>query len=154
MKKKFLLLTVSAIFSILFAIPSQAEDMKGKFTVGLNYPGLGVRYFLNNKLCFELKGQSADNVSVIGIRSYYYFKPKLPFVGLELDSVSFKGEESEGTGTALELFIGGEHFFAKKMSVGFDIGPALISLADKNYSVSVSGIEFVANFGINWYLGK
>lgn len=93
-----------------------------------------------------------------GLRGYYYFSPQakyLLFVGLKGDFVTFKGEDSKGTGFAGELFVGGEYFFVKSFSFQLDLGPALISLEDtKDTTESVSGLEYVVNFGINYYLGK
>ncbi len=74
---------------------------------------------------------------------------------MEGDFVTFKGDDSKGTGIAGELFVGGEYFFAKSFSVQLDLGPAFISLKDtKDTSESVSGLEYVVNFGINYYFGR
>lgn len=158
MKKELVVKSV-LIFFLLLTLSSQAsgEVAKGKFGLGLNYPGLGARYFLSDKISLEGKGQFEKDILVGGLRGYYYFKPEakvLPFIGLEADFVSFKGEESKGIGFAGELFVGGEYFFAKKLSVQLDFGPTYISLKDKDSSESVGGIEYVINFGINYYFGK
>jgi len=133
------------------------EVAKGKFGVGLNYPGLGVRYFLSDKISVELKSQIEKDIFIGGLRGYYYFKPdsKLAlFTGLEGDYVSFKGDDSKGTGIAGEVFVGGEYFFAKSLSFQLDLGPALVSIKDDDTSESVTGLEYVVNFGINYYFGK
>lgn len=159
-----LLTVVCMLFSFSFVF---GEVGKGDFGVGINYPGLGARYFLSDKISLELKGQFETNITVGGLRGYYYFNPKsksktktkskstyLLFAGLEGDYVSFKGDVSKGTGLAGELFIGGEYFFTKSFSLQLDLGPALISLTDKDTSESVNGVEYVTNFGINYYFGK
>lgn len=158
MKKGLPVKSVLFLF-LLLTLSSQAsgEIAKGKFGLGLNYPGLGVRYFLCDKISLEGKGQFEKDIFVGGLRGYYYFKPEakvLLLAGLEGDFVSFKGEESKGIGFAGELFVGGEYFFAKKLSVQLDFGPAYIFLKDKDTSEDVSGIEYVVNFGINYYFGK
>ena len=150
--KIFFLVMVLGAVSFAFA-----EVSKGDFGVGLNYPGFGARYFFSNKISGELKGQMEEDVFVGGLRGYYYFSPKakyLLFAGLEGDFTSFKGEVSEGTGFASEVFFGGEYFFTKRFSVQLDFGPAWISLADKSTSESVSGLEYVVNFGVNYYFRK
>lgn len=157
--KKGLPVKSALFFCLLFTLsfPVYAELAKGDFGVGLNYPGLGVRYFLCDKISLEGKGQFEKDIFVGGLRGYYYFKPEakvLPFIGLEADFVSFKGEESKGIGFAGELFVGGEYFFAKKLSLQLDFGPAYIFLKDKDTSEDVGGIEYVVNFGINYYFGK
>ena len=53
-----------------------------------------------------------------------------------------------------EAFLGLEYFFQKRWSLQVDGGPALISLKDRDSSLSVQGVEYVVNFGINWYFNK
>jgi hypothetical protein len=147
---------------ILFSILSldtfvSAEVAKGDLGISLNYPGIGTRYFFSDKISGEIKAQIEKDIFVGGVRGYYYLSPKsqfLLFFGLEGDFTSFKGKESKGNGFAGEVFAGGEYFFARQFSFQFDFGPALISLKDDDTSVSVSGLEYVVNFGINYYFGK
>jgi len=147
-----------AVLSLLFSFSfAYGEVTKGDLAIGVNYPGLGVRYFLSDKVSLELKGQAEGNIVVGGLRGYYYFRSKgkfLPFAGLEGDFIKFKGDVSKGTGVAGELFAGGEYFFDRKLSLQMDLGPGLISLNDKSTSESVSGLEYVVNFAINYYFGK
>lgn len=153
LRRMFLCLPVMLLFSSF----SHAEIGQGKSAIGINYPGFGARYFLSDRLSVEGRIQAANDIVVVGLRSYYYFKvvsKVLLFGGLEADFISFKGDESKGTGFAGEVFAGGEYFFAEKLSVQMDIGPAFISLNDKDTSVSESGVEFVANLGVNFYFGR
>lgn len=159
MKNRLLLRIVIVSLMVLLTSFSfsRAEIGKGKIGIGLNFPGIGLRYFLSDKLSLEAKGQFTKDIIVGGLRSYYYFKSEskvLLFGGLETDFVSFKGDDSEGTGFAGELFVGGEYFFDKKFSLQLDFGPAYISLKDKDTSISDGGIEFVANIGVNFYFGR
>ena len=157
MHKKLMARTLT-VLSLLFSFSfAYGEVTKGDLAIGVNYPGLGVRYFLSDKVSLELKGQAEENIVVGGLRGYYYFKSKdrfLPFAGFEGDFIKFKGDVSKGTGVAGELFVGGEYFFAKKLSLQMDLGPGLISLNDKGTSESVNGLEYVVNFAINYYFGK
>jgi len=144
------------MFAALWAcsLPAFGAGSHGPWAVGVNYPGLGLRYFLNDSWAVEAKGQFESSISVLGLRSYLYFDPHahLPlFAGFEADYLSFKGEVSEGAGWAAEVFVGVEYFLTKSFSFQMDIGPAWISLQDRNYPVSVSGIEYVVNFGLNVY---
>ena len=161
MSRKFVLKLV--LFCLLFSTALlcdyiYGEVAKSDFGIGVNYPGLGARYFLSDKISLEAKGQIEKDIFVGGLRGYYYFSPKakyLLFAGLEGDFVTFKGDESKGTGFAGEIFVGSEYFFNKKFSVQLDLGPAYISLKDtKDTTESVSGLEYVVNFGINYYFGK
>ncbi|MBI5574511.1 MAG: hypothetical protein HY919_08200 [Elusimicrobia bacterium] len=161
MSRKFVLKSVCLFLGccILFlGTFVYGEVAKSDFAIGVNYPGIGARYFFSDKISAELKGQIEKDIFVGGLRGYYYFKSEeklLPFAGLEADFVTFKGDDSKGTGIAGEVFVGGEYFFNKSFSVQLDLGPAFISLKDtKDTSESVSGLEYVVNFGINYYLGK
>lgn len=158
MKKELMMkLIVSFCLLLTFSCPVYAGLAGGDFGIGLNYPGLGVRYFLSNKISLEGKGQFEKDIVVAGLRGYYYFNREakvLFFTGLEADFISFKGDDSEGSGFAGELFIGGETFIVKSLSVQLDFGPAFISLKDKDTSLKADGVELVLNFGINYYFGK
>ncbi|MFA5779950.1 MAG: hypothetical protein WC947_07415 [Elusimicrobiota bacterium] len=156
MSRKFVLKLF--LFCLLTSSCLYGEVAKGDLGIGVNFPGLGARYFFSDKISVELKGQLETDIVVGGLRGYYYFSPEakyLLFAGLEGDFVTFKGDDSKGNGIAGEVFVGGEYFFAKSFSFQLDLGPAFVSLKDtKDTSESVSGLEYVVNFGINYYLGK
>lgn len=153
-------LALLACAALSVPLPSRAEDVgieKGRFAAGLNYPGLGLRYFLTDRYSLELKGQFATNIVVGGLRTYRYFAPRHGmhlFAGLEADYVNFKGDRSKGSGAAGQLFLGGECFFMRRLSAQLDFGPAYVYLPNKQDPSSVSGIEYVVNFGINYYFGR
>src|SRR3989339_1011799 len=110
-----------ALFCLLFSFSFvYGEAVKGDFAIGVNYPGLGVKYFLSNRTALELKGQVAENIAVVGLRGYHYFKHEnkfLPFAGYEADYITFQGDSSKGTGYAGEIFIGGGDFLNRKIFV-------------------------------------
>ncbi len=151
---KIALLVLSLLMLYTMA---RGEELVPRWGVGLNYPGAGVKYLFNDKLSLELRGQFADNIVVGGVRGNYYFNPvsnTVIFMGLESDYVSFKGAESKGYGFAEELYLGLEFFLLDHFSLQVDFGPAFIILKDKNSALSVNGIEYVINFGTNWYFGN
>jgi outer membrane protein W len=153
---KKLMTRLVVVFCSLFSF-SFVHGEAGDFAVGVNYPGIGARYFLSDKVSLELKIQSEQNILAAGLRGYYYLKPSeklLPFIGLELDYITFQGDYSKGTGTAGEFFVGAEHFINKKISIQMDIGIGLVTLNDTATSESVNGAESIVNFGINYYFGK
>ena len=154
--KKLLKPVFCAATLIMLHSSANAEVSQGKFAVGLNYPGAAIRYFLNDALTIEARGQFAEDIIAGGLRSCYYFSTDselLFFGGLEGDFVSFTGDESEGTGFAGELLVGSEYFFTEKLSLQADAGPAWVAIEDKDTSVTDSGVEFVINLGINFYFG-
>ena len=147
------LITTAVLAGSAIAGPSSLS--KGSFGVGVNFPGANVRYFVAENLSAELKGQFETGIVVAGLRVYKYlrlFETPLVFVGVEGDYVSFKSDLSKGTGYAGEIFVGGEYFVHDKFSVALDFGPAFVGLKDSNYDVSVSGLEFVVNIGLTYYL--
>ena len=150
----FLILVVSLLCTPAVSAVGENNISHSTFGLGLNYPGLGARYFLTEHYCLEAKGQFEKDILVGGLRVYRYFRSAggiLPFIGLEADYVHFKGEVSKGSGFAGELLAGGEYFFTRRFSAQLDFGPAYISLKDQPTAFSVDGIEYVFNFGINFY---
>jgi len=146
---------LAVVISLILPAVARADSIKGRIGLGLNYPGVSARYGLSNKFALELKGQFGSGVTVLGPRAYYYFgtdSKACLFAGAEIDYVSFKGDVSSGGGIAVEPFLGGDYFISKHLTLGLDIGPAFIALSDKDTDESVSGMEFVANINITWYL--
>jgi len=135
--------------SLLFA------EGKG-WGVGVNYPGLSLKCRLNAKQTVELKTQFGKDILVVGPRYYHNFSSKGKtnlFFGGEADYVIFKGDSSEGSGFAAGAFVGGEYFTTPNFGVSLDIGPAYISLKDKNEDVDEGGVDFIANIGLTYYFG-
>ncbi|MDD5131036.1 MAG: hypothetical protein PHH44_00045 [bacterium] len=155
---KQILKTAVLLFFLLLPFSALADEaVMPRWGVGLNYPGAGIKYLFNDKLSLELRGQFVDNIVVGGLRGNYYFNPEsnaVLFMGIESDYVSFKGEESKGHGFAGELYLGIEFFLLSSFSLQADFGPAFITLTDQDSDLSVNGIEYVVNFGVNWYFGS
>ena len=129
---------------------------RGTAGLGLNYPGLGIRYFISNRCALEVKGQADKTAAIGGLRVYDYFRPAntmFLFLGVEADYISFKGEVSRGSGVAAEIFGGFEYFALSSVSIQADFGPAYIYLKDRHEPVSTGGLEYVANLGFNIYWG-
>lgn len=144
------------IVSVMALAPclQAGEPVTPRMAVGLNYPGVSGRYFMNEAYAVEVKGQFEKDIILGGLRGYRYFRSIAgvkPFAGIELDYISFKGAASKGPGFAAELFFGGEVFFMKNLSAQLDFGPAYVQLTDDASSASVGGLEYVVNVGVNWY---
>lgn len=151
----FIFLAFAVFNSPVYAVVTAEGFSKGTVGVGLNYPGIGARYFFLDSWAVEARGQFEKDIWVAGARLSRYFRPVtriLPYLGVEVDYVSFKSSLTKGSGYAFEALAGGEYFvWQQQVSVQLDFGPAYLALADKNYDVDVSGIEFIVNFGINYY---
>ncbi len=126
--------------------------------VGVNYPGANLKMSLSDKFAAEIRGQFVDKIFTGGTRLYYY--PSImgfnnaslrPFIALDGDYISFKGDISKGNGGALGGVGGVEYFLSRRLSVQTDIGPYCIMLKDSKSSLEQNGLEFVLNFGVNYY---
>lgn len=147
---------VGMIISIFFISEAQAVDLNGRLGIGLNYPGVSLKCGVGPKVVIEAKGQFEEDITICGPRLYYNFnqgKAMNLFLGGEAGYVKFKGEDSEGSGFAIEAFIGGEYFLMKNLSLATDIGPAYVSLKDDDTEKTEKGIEYVVNVGVNLYFG-
>lgn len=157
MKKRLRLILVVTVLLLLSSL-ARAEDLTGKLGLGLNYPGLSLKYGLLPKFAIEAKAQFGDDISAYGGRGYYYFNPESEgkfayFSGVEADLISFKGDVSEGGGFCAVAFLGGEHFFSKMFSFQMDFGPVYLRLRDNDTNETVSGFNCTVNFGLNLYFG-
>jgi hypothetical protein len=149
---------ILTITGILLLLPSLclADSIAKRWGVVLNYPGLSVKYGINEKNAVELKSQFGEGIFVIGPRYYYNFNPKdkaVIFLGGEVDYITFKGDESEGSGFCVGGFVGGEYFVSPNFGLSLDIGPAYITLKDKDTSLDESVVDFVLNLGLSYYFG-
>ena len=150
-----------AALAVLCAWEPAHADRAGTVGLDLNYPGVGVRYFLQNQSAVEARGQFLGDTKLGGARVYQYFTDEYQkprgldlFMGVEADYVSFRGASSRGTGAAGEVFLGGEYFFSRRFSLQLDGGPAYMSIKDAGTSLGVSRFDVVVNFGINLYFGR
>ena len=126
--------------------------------LGINYTGGNFKIFLSGRIAAELRGQYSDRILIGGARLYSY--PSIPgfhnarlrpFLAVEGDCMSFRGQLSKGNGAAVGGIGGVEYFLYKRLSVQTDVGPYYMTLKDDKSSVEKSGLEFVINFGVNFY---
>ena len=140
------------------AAAADTETYGRSDALGINYPGGNLKIFLSDSFAAELRGQYVDTVLTGGTRLYYY--PSVsgfnnarlrPFLGVEGDYISFKGKLSKGNGAAAGAVAGVEYFLSRRLSVQTDAGPYYIMLKDKSSALKQDGLEFVLNFGVNFY---
>ena len=146
---------ILVVSSDVFAADSSID--RGAVAVGFNYPGLGIRCFPFDKYAVELRGQYETGAFSAGGRFCGYFGPithVFPYAGLEVDYASLRGKVAKGRGVVVELLVGGEVFLLRRISFQFDFGPSYIHLKDANTSISVGGLEYIVNFGLNYYFGR
>jgi len=149
MKKLFLLVVSVLLFSSL----AQASDLKGRFGIGLNWPGIQARYGITNSILAEFKAQFASNNTTIGGREYYLFKeipgniPIIPYAGGEFSWVisqylKYGGYLAGGFG-GVELMV------TKHIGIGIDAGLYYVSLTSTLGTYPDWGIIF--NGGLTYY---
>ncbi len=147
------------IIGWLIIFPSQiafASSIEKKMGIGFNYPGLSLKYGINSKNTIEIKTQLGKDILAVGPRYYRNFSTKdrlVLFFGGEADSLRFTGRVSKGSGIAFLTFIGCEYLTSPNLGISLDIGPAYISLKDKDTAEREKGIDFVLNIGLTYYFG-
>ncbi len=132
--------------------PEKLKSSDREWAIGFLYPGAALKRIIN-KHAWEIRVQSGSGIFAAGPRYYRYLansEIKL-FWGLEADYISFKGNESDGSGFAFGGFAGGEISLAPNIKLSMDVGPMYISLSESDYSQSVSGLEYILNMGIYWH---
>jgi hypothetical protein len=129
----------------------------GTMNLDLNYPGVGLRYFLSGKTAVEARAQADNGNLALGPRLYRY--PALfaaasrfrPYLCMEVDYVSSKGEYSKGKGWGVGPFAGIEYSLSRHFSLQIDTGGLFLALKDRSTSLTEDDFEFTLNFGVNFY---
>ena len=117
---------------------------------GLGYPYLSVKYHP-----LELKYASGEGIKVFAGRFYRNFYKKrgvVGFWGIEAGYINFDTLDIKGSGYEGSLFLGGEYFVAKKLSLALDFSPTFIVLESDDYKTN--DIEWVVNFVVYYYFTK
>ena len=149
MNKKILVVTAVLV---LFSSLSHAAELKGKFGIGANWPGVQVRYGITDKILAELRVQFASNNLTIGGRGYYNLfeipgtVPIIPYVGAEFSWITSNVLTS---GYLTGGFAGAELMVAKNISVGGDAGLYWVSLTSTLGAYADWGLIF--NAGLTYY---
>lgn len=148
--RKALLLFIM-IFSV---IPSFCHA--GEFSVGLGWPCAFLKYTIYKSLDFELRYATGEGIDVYAGRFYWNFHNSeglKGFTGIEGGGIKFDTLEVKGNGYEGALFIGGEYFIFKRLSLAVDFAPTYIGLkSDKTTDFrTVNGIEWVGNVALYFY---
>jgi hypothetical protein len=152
-KRKFLL--ISVLFLCFINLNVYAESRKGKIAIGWGNPYVCLKYYLVPKLSIEARGAFGSGVNVYGGRFYHNFSSGdkiVLFLGGEGGYIKFSKDDVSGEGWLGYGFVGGEYFINKRLAVTLDIGAAFINLEEEEFNLSVEGVEYIFNIGINFYL--
>lgn len=160
MKKKWFITVLGFIVMIAVLISPcfiYADKIKNEWAIGINYPGLSVKYRLTKTIALEARAQYLPGIFAPGIRGYYLFTSEVPFVfyaGLEAGGLFFNTASTNGVGYTVAGFGGVECFIGQSMNLdnltlSMDIGPAYLNIEQDG--LSESGIDMVLNTSLNWY---
>ncbi len=159
MKNKFLFIIIIALTYIVSS-NCFCDNLKNRLGIGLGYPYVSLKYGLLSNLGLELRGAFDIGIQIYGGRVYYNFNPKNKIViysGFEYDYLTYNTSDISGQGYLAVLFLGGEYFINKKLSLTLDFGPVYYNVAvnDNPNLVENSGsrndIDWVTNVGIGYY---
>jgi hypothetical protein len=155
MNKRISIAFLWIIGTIFIPIAVEAKNVKNNFAIGLGYPYLSAKCKLIRNIFTEIRTVFENNIQIYGIRGYYNFSSYNPlfwFTGFELDYTIFSNKGVSGDGFIIYSFVGAEHFINEKFSIVLDIGPAFITLKERNFNLSVDSFEWVINLGVYCYL--
>ncbi len=163
--------------SVLYGSPQEKKEIprvpepsgpalpRNRLAVGLNYTGGQVRYYLSPRWAAEGRmqfGKADSNYGqvhsqVFGLRGYRFFPfrdhitwyagGEAAYAKTDTDSSNYKT-----TGFAIGAFGGLEYRVLPRLGVSADIGPYVISLKEKQTGLSNTGLDFVMNTALNFYI--
>ena len=141
---------------ILLLLSMPSIGLAGGLSIGLGYPYVSIKYDFP-VMAIEGRFVTESGVKAYSGRGYwnYYSSDQLKgFTGLEGGYINFNTLETKGTGYEGAVFLGGEYFMNKWLSVLLDLAPTYMSLKhDADSSVSVQGFDLVVNIALYVHFG-
>ena len=147
--KKLFMVIAGLLFSVSFC---ESSDLKGRFGIGANWPGLQVRYGITDNFLAEGKVQFASNNTTIGGRGYFLFNAIpgsisiVPYVGGEFDWVLSNVLVG---GYLIGGFAGVEVLVTRNIGIGGDAGLFYANMWSTLGIIADYGILF--NAGLTYY---
>lgn len=145
---------VAMFWLFLLSLISPVACRAGNLSLGVGYPYVSTKYNFKT-LAVEGKYINGSGVQAYMGRVYcnlYRSGNIRGFTGLEGGYVKFNTLNTKGTGNEAALFVGGEYFATKNLSLMMDFAPTLISL--RSGHTNLSRVEYVINFGLYVHFGK
>lgn len=149
MKKGMKFLILAAALSVAPAL--SGADLSGRFGIGVNWPGIQIRYGITDNIVAEGRVQFAANNLTVGGRAYYHLMeipgtvPVIPYVGGGFDWVVsnvLRGGYLTGG------FAGAELMLTDNISIGGDAG---LYWADIWYDQHYADWGLIFNAGLTYY---
>lgn len=160
-RARFLLFAASLV---LLGVPSHAATISNKLALGVTYGGGLVHWGFARKWALEFHGMQGEATgtdgtiksTVFGLRMMRYFRApsRLRFyAGLEGASTHSTSDRTEydTSGFAAGAFGGTEIYLLRRLSVGVDIGPYLLSTNVRRSQTTDGDVTIVINSFMNFY---
>lgn len=133
-----------------------ADNKGGVLGIGFGYPYFSLKYGISDETSIEGRYAFGTGINVYGGRLYYNFNPQntvVCYFGIEGNYITFNKSEDTiaGNGNAFEVFLGGEIFLKKTLSLNMDLGLCYSRLTEQTYSLSAEGSDYLLNIGVNIY---
>lgn len=125
--------------------------------IALGINTLQIKYGLSDKWKVAANLAYEDYVFIIGgrvQRQKGLADSNVVFAGIDANWINFNTESILGKGYMLYLPLGLEQFATSKFSVTAEIGPAYVFLKSNSIDVSQSGVDWMWNVYLTFYLGK
>ncbi len=163
-RRAFILLLLFTGLNLKTSISNCTEpQLRRKLAIGFAYTGGLARYgFLKQWSAeFHYLIGSADSddgtvrSNVIGARGFRHFrtdKKFQPYAGVGADFINAKSDTIKTSGYMGGAFGGVEYYILPRLTIGLDIGPYYLSLKDKDSSETESGLDFILNTFLNFYI--
>ena len=144
--------TIVILSLILFASALEAGELKGRFGVGLNWPGVQFRYCFNDSFLAEAKAQFSSNNILVGGRGCFLLNEIpgncsiIPYVGGEYNWVL--SQYTTG-GYVTGGFIGAEALVTNHIGISGDAGLYYVNVWSPYGGIDDWGLIF--NVGLTYY---
>lgn len=160
-----LVITIFITICFLVTMPAKAEQYPHKLAVGTTYIGAQLHWGFAEKWALEFRALTGEADSTTegtvtgkayGVRAYRYLRRPSRvrfFFGGEVASTYSRSStyDYETSGLALGGFGGTEIYLLKRLSVGLDVGPYLLSTKVRGGNTEEGEVTFVINSFMNFY---
>lgn len=137
------------------AIAGSGYSNKSGISLGINT--LQVRYGVNEY--YKVSGNLAysERIFIVGARlarQHNLNEKSLLYLGVESDLVNFDHDSILGKGHILYIPLGLEQYVSPGFSVSCELGPAYVWIKSNAVDVSQSGLDWMWNLYLTFYIGK
>jgi hypothetical protein len=163
-------LPLSLLALLLLCASMQAADMPHTLALGATVVGAQLHWGFASKWALEVRAlrdqekEESDTGTITayatGLRAYRYFRPATAghrtriYMGLEAASTRSTSDNNDykTSGFAFGGFGGAEIYLLRRLSLGLDMGPYVISSKVRGGNTSSGEMSVVVNTYMNFYL--